>query len=183
MEEHRERLKQIIKLDCSDNDEISDLYFHIVQMFGSIEKTATGDVTKLQLLDDVEIELTLDSVVIEWTKDSMISETVADSIIIMALGLHTNKKDVLSESKLKERDDNAWKVHELQNLFQEQFGECFSANTGQEEGVRNGSVTIGKSKAIVDFSAMKLFDCNSNPLRGRVESILSIGQKLTTPLC
>ncbi|CAI2026295.1 hypothetical protein SEUBUCD646_0H02210 [Saccharomyces eubayanus] len=183
MEIRRERLQQIVKLDCSEDDEISDLYLHIVQMFGSIEKTTTGDVTKLQLLDDVEIELTLNSIVIEWTKDSMVSETVADSIIIMTLGLQTKKKNVLSESKLEERDSNAWKVHELQNLFQEQFGDCFSAETGQEEGVGNGSVTIGKSKAIVDFSTMKLIDCNSNPLRGRVESILSIGQKLTTPLC
>ncbi|EHN00136.1 Syc1p [Saccharomyces cerevisiae x Saccharomyces kudriavzevii VIN7] len=103
----------------------------------------------------------------------------------MILGLHAGKKSVLSESGLRERESDAWKIQELQNLFQEQFGDSFSANegVGEQEDVRNGSVTIGKSKAVIDFSTMKLVDCNSNPLKGRVESILSIGQKLTTPLC
>ncbi|QHS76278.1 cleavage polyadenylation factor subunit SYC1 [Saccharomyces paradoxus] len=185
MDLHKERTQQRINLDSSEGDKTNDLYLHIVQMFGCIEKTTVENATELLILGDVEVKISSGSVLIEWTENSMISETIADSIVIMVLGLHASKKNVLSESRLKERNHNAWKIQELQNLFQEQFGDSFSVDEGMEkkEDVKNGSVTIGKSKATIDFSTMKLIDCNSNPLKGRVESILSIGQKLTTPLC
>ena len=44
-------------------------------------------------------------------------------------------------------------------------------------------VTIGKSTAKIDFNNMKILECNSNPLKGRVESLLNIGGNLVTPLC
>ncbi|CAI4051806.1 hypothetical protein SKDZ_15G3250 [Saccharomyces kudriavzevii ZP591] len=182
---HKERIQQRIKFGNSGEDATNDIYLRIIQMFGCIEKTTTKQITRLQILDEVRIEISVDDILIDWKKNSMISETIADSIVIMILGLHAGKKSVLSESGLRERESDAWKIQELQNLFQEQFGDSFSANegVGEQEDVRNGSVTIGKSKAVIDFSTMKLVDCNSNPLKGRVESILSIGQKLTTPLC
>ncbi|CAI4779457.1 BGN_3a_G0050660.mRNA.1.CDS.1 [Saccharomyces cerevisiae] len=180
-----DRTHQRINLNNSGTDRTNDLYLHIVQTFGCIETTATENATKLLMLGDVEVEISASSVSIEWTQNSMISQTIADSIVIMIIGLCASDKNVLSESGLKERNHNVWKIQELQNLFREQFGDSFSIDEGigKKENVKNGSVTIGKSKATIDFSTMKLIDCNSNPLKGRVESILSIGQILTTPLC
>lgn len=82
------------------------------------------------MLGDVEVEISASSVSIEWTQNSMISQTIADSIVIMIIGLCASDKNVLSESELKERNHNVWKIQELQNLFREQFGDSFSIDEG-----------------------------------------------------
>ena len=142
---HKERTQRTIKLNNNQGDEADDLYLHIIQMFGCIQKTTAEDATKLLVLGDVEVEISIGSILIEWTKNSMVSETIANSILIMIIGLNTSEKNVLSESRLKERSDDAWRAQELQNLLQEQFGNSFSVDEKDEkkENAKNGSVTIG----------------------------------------
>ncbi|EGA72939.1 Syc1p [Saccharomyces cerevisiae AWRI796] len=125
-----DRTHQRINLNNSGTDRTNDLYLHIVQTFGCIETTATENATKLLMLGDVEVEISASSVSIEWTQNSMISQTIADSIVIMIIGLCASDKNVLSESELKERNHNVWKIQELQNLFREQFGDSFSIDEG-----------------------------------------------------
>ncbi|CCK72951.1 cleavage polyadenylation factor subunit SYC1 KNAG_0M00980 [Huiozyma naganishii CBS 8797] len=64
------------------------------------------------------------------------------------------------------------------SLFREQFGTDFKS-----EHHSRGVVSVGKTVARVDFEQMRVTDCNSVPLRGRVESLLAIGNELNAPLC
>ncbi|SCV00527.1 LAME_0G10308g1_1 [Lachancea meyersii CBS 8951] len=81
--------------------------------------------------------------------------------------------------------DDLWKIKQVARLCTEQFGDCFSYKFHESDtaGDIMGDVTIGKTKATINLSQMKVAECDSNPLKGRIESILSIASDLVAPLC
>lgn len=93
------------------------------------------------------------------------------------------------QSNAQGKIDEVERVKQISRLFKEQFGDCFTLFLNKDEYASNkeetitGVVTIGKSTAKIDFNNMKILECNSNPLKGRVESLLNIGGNLVTPLC
>ena len=96
---------------------------------------------------------------------------------------HSNQIEELNQ------ESDVWKIKQVSNLFKEQFGDSFtlllekSESTEESEDDIFGAVTIGKNNAHINFSKMKIEECNSNPLKGRVESLLRIGADLVAPLC
>ncbi|CAI4046670.1 hypothetical protein SKDZ_12G3080 [Saccharomyces kudriavzevii ZP591] len=155
----------------------------------------------LQIMGDIKLTVVNTLATLEWTQDLM-NDTVADSIIAILMNVDSAPASVkLSSHSCDDHDhdsvqsygrintDEVSRVKQISRLFKEQFGECFTLfldkdepASSKEEAI-NGVITIGKNTARIDFSNMKILECNSNPLKGRVESLLNIGGNLVTPLC
>ncbi|CAI4652934.1 BBL_G0037180.mRNA.1.CDS.1 [Saccharomyces cerevisiae] len=162
--------------------------------------TNTGKLI-LQIMGDIKLTIVNTLAVVEWTQDLM-NDTVADSIIAILMNVDSAPASVkLSSHSCDDHDhnnvqsnaqgkiDEVERVKQISRLFEEQFGDCFTLFLNKDEYASNkeetitGVVTIGKSTAKIDFNNMKILECNSNPLKGRVESLLNIGGNLVTPLC
>ncbi|GHM93345.1 endoribonuclease ysh1 [Saccharomyces cerevisiae] len=162
--------------------------------------TNTGKLI-LQIMGDIKLTIVNTLAVVEWTQDLM-NDTVADSIIAILMNVDSAPASVkLSSHSCDDHDhnnvqsnaqgkiDEVERVKQISRLFKEQFGDCFTLFLNKDEYASNkeetitGVVTIGKSTAQIDFNNMKILECNSNPLKGRVESLLNIGGNLVTPLC
>ncbi|CAI6587142.1 ALI_HP2_G0036830.mRNA.1.CDS.1 [Saccharomyces cerevisiae] len=162
--------------------------------------TNTGKLI-LQIMGDIKLTIVNTLAVVEWTQDLM-NDTVADSIIAILMNVDSAPASVkLSSHSCDDHDhnnvqsnaqgkiDEVERVKQISRLFKEQFGDCFTLFLNKDEYASNkeetitGVVTIGKSTAKIDFNNMKILECNSNPLKGRVESLLNIGGNLVTPLC
>ncbi|CAI4656066.1 ADE_G0037120.mRNA.1.CDS.1 [Saccharomyces cerevisiae] len=163
-------------------------------------QTNTGKLI-LQIMGDIKLTIVNTLAVVEWTQDLM-NDTVADSIIAILMNVDSAPASVkLSSHSCDDHDhnnvqsnaqgkiDEVERVKQISRLFKEQFGDCFTLFLNKDEYASNkeetitGVVTIGKSTAKIDFNNMKILECNSNPLKGRVESLLNIGGNLVTPLC
>lgn len=86
------------------------------------------------------------------------------------------------------QQNSVWKVKQIAKLFKEQFGDCFTLflekdNHEVKKEDIYGAITIGKHNARINFSQMKIEECNSNPLKGRIERILDMGTDLAASLC
>ncbi|CAB4255864.1 similar to Saccharomyces cerevisiae YOR179C SYC1 Subunit of the APT subcomplex of cleavage and polyadenylation factor [Maudiozyma barnettii] len=155
----------------------------------------SGQILTLQIMGDIKIFIKDSVVTVEWTQD-LISDTVADSIIAILMSVDSAPASVKMSSKTCSHDhDNdehleelesekieAWKVKQVVELFHEHFGETFELAMDDKETIK-GKITMGKNNAEINFSEMKIGECNSNPLKGRVESILNIGADLVATLC
>ncbi|KOG97965.1 cleavage polyadenylation factor subunit YSH1 [Saccharomyces eubayanus] len=158
----------------------------------------------LQIMGDIKLTVVDTIATLEWTQDLM-TDTVADSVIAILMNVdsapasvklssrscddHEHDHDGEVQSFAQFKMDEVSKAKQISRLFKEQFGECFTLLLDKDEYINskqntiNGVVTIGKNTAKIDFNNMKILECNSNPLKGRVESLLNIGGNLVTPLC
>ncbi|CCC69876.1 hypothetical protein NCAS_0D02950 [Naumovozyma castellii] len=164
------------------------------------ETTETGKLV-LRIMGDIRLSLVDNTAVLEWTQ-GLVSDTVADSIIAILMSVDSAPASIKMSSRSCNHDhdhsnqieelnqeSDVWKIKQVSNLFKEQFGDSFtlllekSESTEESEDDIFGAVTIGKNNAHINFSKMKIEECNSNPLKGRVESLLRIGADLVAPLC
>lgn len=154
----------------------------------------------LQVMNDIKLIVVDNLATLEWTQ-GLISDAVADSIVAILLSVDSSPASVKMSSHScehnhhHERQDellqntDLWKVKQIAKLFEEQFGDAFTLllkkgdDYKKEDGDINGVITIGKNNARINFSQMKIEECNSNPLKGRVESILDMGADLAASLC
>lgn len=163
------------------------------------ENSKTSDVKsgelELRVMGDIKVSIVKDVATLEWTQ-GIINDTVADSILAILLSIDSSPASVKLSSRSCNHDhhdcgdklhDDVWKIKEISRLFTEQFGDCFTLlldknETDHKEDIK-GAITIGKSTARINFSNMSVEECNSNPLKGRIESLLGIGADLVAPLC
>lgn len=112
-------------------------------------------------------------------------DLVIESMILSIISMDQADKGY-DDTVVREEEEEEYERLEFKDidpiitLFKEQFGTSFSS----VEGIpNNGLITLDRINAQVDFNKMKVVKCNSNPLRGRIESLLSIGRDLKQPLC
>lgn len=159
----------------------------------------------LTIMHDIKVTINNFIATLEWTQ-SVMADMVADSIIGILMSVdsspasvkktshvcsHSEGHPITKEDTLElQQKDEVWKIKQISELFKEQFGESFTLlldkddtnNTTDSSDIK-GKITFGKNEATVNFSQMKVEECNSNPLKGRVDSILSMGANLVAPLC
>lgn len=181
-----------------DQDNVTNM---IKQEDKKDNKTNGGSNGKLilQVMNDIKLIVVDNLATLEWTQ-GLISDAVADSIVAILLSVDSSPASVKMSSHScehhhDERKDellqhtDLWKVKQIAKLFEEQFGNAFTLllekgdDYKKEDGDINGVITIGKNNARINFSQMKIEECNSNPLKGRVESILDMGADLAASLC
>lgn len=162
----------------------------------------------LQIMGDIHVTLVESVAIIEWTQ-GLVTDTIADSVVAILMSVdsapasvkmsshhcnheHPKKSDNhYEENILAQQYEITWKIKKVVELFKEQFGGAFTLNLNEQKGEELkkantdiiGVITLGKHIAKVNFTSMKVEECNSNPLKGRVESILSIGGDLVSTLC
>lgn len=153
----------------------------------------------LKVMNDIKLTIFDNVATLEWTQ-GLISDTVADSIVAILMSVDSSPASVRMSSRQCEHHheefpdgpmpkDPLWKVKQIANLFKEQFGDTFTllldkgSDHKTEDGDIFGLITIGKNTARINFSRMQIEECNSNPLKGRVERIMDMGADLTALLC
>lgn len=197
--------RQTVHVDCKNEL----IYWHLCQMFGSIDvlvdeegvtlknsqesNSLISGALVLRIMGDVKLSVADHIATLEWTQN-IISDSVADSVVAILMSVDSSPASVKMTSHgcnphdHPEESETLWKVKQISRLFKEQFGDAFTLflgkdSTGQPTDDVKGSVTIGKNTATVNFSTLSVEECNSNPLKGRIESILSIGSDLVASLC
>lgn len=162
-------------------------------------KTSESGKLVLQIMGDLKLTVMDNVATLEWTQ-GLISDSVADSIIAVLISVDSSPASVKMSSRACNHNhshsieetvqhDEVWKIKQIGKLFKEQFGDCFTlllnkySKSEDKEDDIIGVITIGKNEARVNFSQMKIEECNSNPLKGRVESIMNMGTDLVTELC
>ncbi|KAK5781205.1 cleavage polyadenylation factor subunit YSH1 PWA37_002138 [Arxiozyma heterogenica] len=162
----------------------------------------------LQIMGDIHVTLVESVAIVEWTQ-GLVTDTIADSVVAILMSVdsaptsvkmsshhcsheHPKKSEnYYEENILAQQYEITWKIKKVVELFKEQFGDAFTLNLNEQKGEELkktntdiiGVITLGKHIAKVNFTSMKVEECNSNPLKGRVESILSIGGDLVSTLC
>ncbi|QLQ82155.1 hypothetical protein HG537_0G04100 [Torulaspora globosa] len=155
----------------------------------------------LKIMNDITLTIVDNLATLQWSQ-GLISDTVADSIVAILMSVDSSPASVRMSSKtcdhhhnheitsdFSQQQNNIWKVKQIAKLFKEQFGDTFTLLLQKGEDQKNqdddiyGVITIGKNTARINFSQMKIQECNSNPLKGRIERILDMGADLTAPLC
>lgn len=115
-------------------------------------------------------------------------DVVIESIILTIISLNNeNGIDTTYSSHIEKEQQDIVDPSPIISLFKEQFGPTFAYQEAEDASVTRdlgmGTIVSDKMSAQVDFQKLKVIKCNSNPLRGRIESLLSIGRDLTQPLC
>lgn len=195
--------RQTVHLDCKNEL----VYWHLCQMFGDIEvyideenvslknvnpefktrKIKKGEL-ELRIMGDVILNITDHVATLQWTQN-VISDAVADSVMAILLSVESAPASVKMSSHASNHhhghDDHTSKIKKISRIFKEQFGESFSLQLNEEDSKAEikGTIDLGKISAIINFSKMVVEECNSNPLKGRIESLLKIGTDLVAPLC
>ncbi|CAR28123.1 hypothetical protein ZYGR_0N06140 [Zygosaccharomyces rouxii] len=153
----------------------------------------------LQIMSDIKLTVVDNSATLEWTQ-GLISDAVADSVVAILMSVDSAPASVKLTSRSCDnhnhqnveeliQQDPVWKIKQISKLFQEQFGDSFTLLMNKNGDFKkndediSGIITIGKNTARVNFSQLKIEECNSNPLKGRVEQILNMGIDLVAPLC
>ncbi|CAR25257.1 cleavage polyadenylation factor subunit YSH1 [Lachancea thermotolerans CBS 6340] len=194
------RERQTVSIDCKKEL----LYWHLCQMFGDMEvliddagithkgesKPNGSDELELKIMGDVKLNVIKNVATLEWSQ-GIINDTVADSIMAILLSVDSSPSSVKMSSRSCEHDhsheqdqhNDLWKIKQIARLCTEQFGDCFSYKLDESGQDIKGSITMGKNTAVINLTQLKVEECNSNPLKGRIESILSIGSDLVAPLC
>lgn len=116
---------------------------------------------------------------VENDNDKMIDLVIESTILcILSMDGGANISNERDDDDDEDRLD--LNIDPIISLFKEQFGDSFSSMEGVPN---NGIITLDRINAQVDFTKLKVIKCNSNPLRGRIESLLSVGRDLTQSLC
>lgn len=157
----------------------------------------------LQVMNDIKLTVVDSTAALEWSQ-GLITDAVADSIVAILMSVDSAPASVKMSShscgghhchhpehtpdEVLQRN-SVWKVKQISNLFKEQFGDSFTLllEKGDDHDMKDediyGVITIGKNSARINFSQMKIEECNSNPLKGRVVRILDMGADLAASLC
>ena len=164
---------------------------------------STGDKLVIQIMGNIRLTVVDDLATVEWSQ-SLISDTVADAVMTILMSVdcspasvkltskpsdHTHSDTENSISRVEEQQQETWKIKQIVNLFREQFGQAFELAYEESSSATKfgdqvtGKVKVGKNEVQINFSSMKVTESNSIPLKGRVESILSIGAGLVASLC
>ena len=162
----------------------------------------SDDILVMQIMGDVQVTVKSNLATVEWTQ-GLINDTIADSIVAILMSVDSAPASVKMSSKSCSHEHghdheegeadvdftHASKIQQIVKLFKEQFGDSFvlSLEDKKEDAKTpeaiKGKITIGKNIADINFSEMRIEQCNSNPLKGRIESIMSIGSDLVSTLC
>ncbi|CAL9728356.1 protein Syc1p [Monosporozyma unispora] len=166
-------------------------YGHVLESSTNETNPAVNNTYKFLIWDKIEIQYNIEENLVTIYKtlasknegeaekeqpndtETMIN-LVIESIILCVLSMNEDDEEIDEDDRLD------LKIDPIITLFKEQFGDSFSSMEGIPN---NGLITLDRINAQVDFTKMKVVKCNSNPLRGRIESILSIGKDLKQPLC
>lgn len=195
--------RQTVHLDCK-----SELvYWHICQMFGDVDvyideenvslkninpefktrKIKKGEL-EIKIMGDVILNIVDNVATLQWTQN-VISDSVADSVMAILLSVESAPASIKMSSKScghhHGHDDHTTKIKNISRVFKEQFGDTFTLFLNEEDSKEEikGTINLGKTTACINFSKMVVEECNSNPLKGRIESLLKIGSDLVAPLC
>lgn len=162
----------------------------------------------LQIMGDIHVTLVGSVAIVEWTQ-GLVTDAIADSVVAILMSVDSSPASVRMSSRhcnhehskesenyddediLVQQHEITWKIKQVVELFKEQFGDAFTLNLNEKSTKELkktntdiiGVIALGKHIAKVNFTNMKVEECNSNPLKGRVESILSIGGDLVSTLC
>lgn len=193
--------RQTVRVDCKNEL----VYWHLCQMFGDIEvyideenvslknvrpefksRKVKKSELELKIMGSVILNIVDNVATLQWTQN-IISDSVADSVMAILLSVESSPASVKMSSHCCNHghDDHSTKIKNISKLFKEQFGDTFQlqmTDPDTKEEIK-GTITIGKTTAIINFSKMTVEECNSNPLKGRIESLLKIGSDLVAPLC
>lgn len=192
--------KQILKIDCKKEL----VYWHILQMFeevtvvvdednvtNTIKEEHNGGTGKLVLtvMGNIRITIHNEVAILEWTQ-GLISDTVADSIMAILMSVDSSPASVKLSSRSCNHGHHSEvdKIKKIAAIFKEQFGDSFTLlvdkvdNADEDKDIK-ALITIGKNSATINLTQMKIEECNSNPLKGRVESIMNIGINVVASLC
>ncbi|SCU84106.1 LAMI_0C06260g1_1 [Lachancea mirantina] len=165
-------------------------------------KAKESDELELKIMGDIKLNIINDVATLEWSQ-GLINDTVADSVMAILLSVdsspasvklssHSCSHEYHDEHELQDSEIQ-WKIRHIVRLLKEQFGDSLSlqmvetdTKTTKANGKPNyatATVTIGKNTAEINLTELGIVSCNSNPLKGRIESILSIASDLVAPLC
>ncbi|SCU85619.1 LANO_0C04808g1_1 [Lachancea nothofagi CBS 11611] len=162
------------------------------------KKASTGLEFEVKIMGDVKLNIIKNVATLEWSQGIM-NDTVADSVMAILLSVDSSPASVKMsshscnhdhcedpvEDNVEDQHDDTWKIRQVARLCTEQFGECFSYKLDEASptGEIMGHINIGEMTASINLSQMRVAKCESNPLRGRIESILGIASDLVAPLC
>ncbi|KAJ9572298.1 Beta-Casp domain [Nakaseomyces glabratus] len=158
----------------------------------------------LQIMGAIRLTVQHNKAILEWTQ-GLISDTIADSIIAILMSVDSAPVSVKKSSNscshghehatpILSQPSETDKIKQVAELFKTQFGDSFTlilnkdddndtAEEKEDDEFVKGLITIGKNTASINFTDMCVVECNSNPLKGRVESLLKIGIDMVSSLC
>lgn len=98
-------------------------------------------------------------------------QTILNDLLILILSIDsTLDSNLNTKIDVYNREIDAIKL-----LFKEQFGEQLQPISEQDSIM---TIVVGKNSAKIDINKLTIIDCKSVPLRGRIDSILQIANKL-----
>ncbi|CCF55931.1 hypothetical protein KAFR_0A04950 [Kazachstania africana CBS 2517] len=187
-----------------DDDNVTNLIKD--EKLGESKKELDSGKLVLEIMGDIRLAIADNLAVLQWTQ-GLINDTIADSIVAILMSVdcapasvkmssrscthehnHNHTKAHEDDISILERDE-VWKIKQIVELFREQFGESFTLmmEKDKKEGDMDediiGLITLNKTTARVNFSNMEIEQCDSKPLKGRIESIMKIGADLVATLC
>ncbi|KAH3903269.1 cleavage polyadenylation factor subunit YSH1 SCDLUD_000893 [Saccharomycodes ludwigii] len=160
------------------------------------ENKVNGEL-EIMIMKSIKLHMVDSLATLEWVQ-SAINDTVADSVMAILLSVESSPASVKLSSHTHdhhhdhhhEEDQILLRIQQIANVFKEQFGDTFTLLMDKEEIGGSpkedikGLITINESMtAKINFTTLKVEECTSKPLKGRIESILKIGSDLVTPLC
>lgn len=98
-------------------------------------------------------------------------ETILNELVILIISLDSTESD---NEKIALYNTE---IDAITLLFKEQFGEQLQP-IDKEENNNLITIVVGKNTAKIDIKDLTIVDCKSVPLRGRIDSILQIANKL-----
>lgn len=99
--------------------------------------------------------------------------SLLNSIILILFNCNNNN------NKQDKTQDPVSSISLICSLLKEQFGDTFTA----DDTTYQGTIKTEKYKAIIDLNKMNVIESDSIPLKGRIESVLTMGRLICTPLC
>lgn len=108
-------------------------------------------------------------------KDELeIYNTLINTIILILFNCNNNSNN--TQNKIKKTISS---ISLVCSLLKEQFGDTFTADDTTYQGI----IKTEKYKAIIDLNKMNVIESDSIPLKGRIESVLTMSKLICTPLC
>lgn len=97
------------------------------------------------------------------------------AIIISAMG---SGSDSSEDNKSNSAQDGAQRLAVIQELMEAQFGAGYTQSA--DGGL--ATVKVGDKTGSVDLAALKVLECDSSLLKGRLEGVLRVAEQLARPL-
>ncbi|CCF59279.1 hypothetical protein KAFR_0G02460 [Kazachstania africana CBS 2517] len=142
--------------DCSKK---KDIYNRLIFVFGKDYcrlGTDDDDDDHIQLFTDINLRIQGNNCIDIWCEEENDTIDIMFSMICIAL------QNIPSQEPSN--------LNILKELMAEQFGDEFDSSSG--------TIKIGKNEVTLNLETMEIVESNSKPLKGRVESIISIAKNL-----